>query len=148
MASSTENISGNVALVQVGVSTDGGTVFVAVAENISVGWPNVTFEEYETTNTDNTTGIKTFTVGWGDTEEITIQFNYRADTLVQLQLLSGTIDIEYVWTDPGSTTTDPELTFECVLKSVSVNMEIADRWTIDLVVKPSGAATFTEGTTV
>jgi hypothetical protein len=147
---STENLSGNIALPQLSVSTDGGTVYAPIAElTADPALGGITTDSYETTHTDITDNFKTFLEGWSDAAEHSFTVNYREDTYSQLRALigQGTLDWKITWTDPGDTVTDPELDFQGHISAgPTLVTPLQDKWTIDFSVKLTGADTFTEGT--
>lgn len=149
MAASTENLDGSTALPKFYYSLNGGSTWIQLAEltgDPSPGEPAT--DSYEKTNTDITDGRKTFTFGWVDEGEASIELNYREDTYVAAKaLMRQNIDFKFEWTDPAHTTTDSTFTFGGFVSSgPSKTMPVQDLWKITMSVKISGITTLTEGT--
>lgn len=145
---STENLSGNIALPKLYVSTDGGSVYNAIAELVESAVPESTTDQYETTHTDITDNYKTYISGWSDSGEASYTVNYREDTYSQLKALRN-VDAKWrlEWSDPGNVTTDPKEEFDgAITTGPTLDTALEDRWTIAFTIKASGDSVFTAGT--
>jgi hypothetical protein len=149
MASSTEQLTGAIALPKVSVDAAGGSSFTAIAELSEPGFPDPSIDVHEVTHTDITNQKKTYKPGWIDEGPVSFTFNYREDTLVALRALMG-VDApnwKIEWTDPTHSTTDSNLTFLGQMTSgPTVSSPNNDKWTIAITVQITGAVTYTEGT--
>jgi hypothetical protein len=146
---STEQLTGNVTLPKLSVSTDGGSVYNAVAELIADPTPvQPSRDSIETTHSDLTDGYKTFLPGWADGGEASFSFNYTETTYSALLLLDGVVaSFKLEWTDTGDDVTDPSMVWDGFITSgPTKSMPLADRQTIDISVKVSGKPVFTPGT--
>lgn len=144
---STEQITGNIGLPQLSVSTDGGTIYTPIAEIVEPTPGAPVTDQYETTHADLTDNRKTFKPGWTDDGEASFVANYREDSYEQLLALVG-VDAKWrlEWTDPGNTTTDPKLEWDGGIQNGPTPlMPLQDRWTLEFSIKVSSQV-FTAGT--
>ena len=153
MAASTEELVGSVALPVLSVDPAGATSFTAIAELIADPSPNEPSRGViDMTHTDLTNGRTKQKGGWITEGDWTFMFNYREDTHTQLLALMGNdvANWQLTWTDPGQTTTDPDITFVGFISGgVTLSQPVGDdRWTISITITIEEDQTFTPGTTV
>jgi hypothetical protein len=147
MANTTTDVSGAIALLQLSVSTDGGSVYNPILGLRSLGFPETTQEMYDVTDTDVTDGFLKFVTGWKEKGEGAIEVNYTQATYVQLKALSGILDWRLEYTDEAQTSTDPKFEFQAGISAgPTLVPPTKDAWTITMSVKGSGDDTFTAGT--
>lgn len=151
MATTTTFVSGAAGLGQLSVSTDGGSVYTAVASLKDFTFPDTTTESYDTTTTDITDGFRSFIGGWSEKGEGSLILQLTQAGYVQLKALSKTalLDWKFEYTDAAQTTTDPAFDFQAhIAAGPTALVPTEDAWTTTLGLKGSGDDTFTEGTTV
>lgn len=148
MASSTEEIVGNVALAVLSVDPAGGSSFVPVAELFDMTPNEISVDEVEVTHTDLTNGAKKWKAGWQDFGSWSFIFNYREDSYSALLALVGVEGANYQieWTDPAHAVSDPNDTFIGFMQALSKPSPREGKWDITATIRIEETSTFTEGT--
>jgi hypothetical protein len=145
---STTKLSGNVALPQLSVSTDGGSTYTDIANLVSPPFASSTTDLYDATDTDVTDNFKKYLSGWEDGTEDEFELIYTETSYVALKALPKTeLDWKLTWTDPEDDLTDPELDWKGIItQQPTISGPIDDTWKINATIKATSEPAFTAGT--
>lgn len=147
MAESTNVNTGNVNLPKFLFSTDGGSVFTAIARLMAPSMPETTIASYPTTNTDITDGHETSLAGWANGGTQALEFIHtEAEYAAALALVQVNAQFKTTWEDPAHAATDSSQTYAGHMTAIVENTPLDGTKTFTVTFQVSGKATRAVGT--